>query len=88
VPQLRIRIKNYGWEEDIPQSQAFCRQLRRQWSRALCNNASPALIQALPAMDSACWHGRLRQRRVQASGMRIACLPGSHCRIYRATVRQ
>jgi hypothetical protein len=50
VPQLRIRIKHYGWEEDIPQSQAFCRQLRRQWSRALCNNAAPALIQALPAM--------------------------------------
>ncbi len=48
LPQLRIRIRNYGWEEDIPQSQVFCSQLRRQWSRALCNNASPALIQALP----------------------------------------
>jgi hypothetical protein len=88
VPQLRILIKHYGWEEDIPQSQAFCRQLRRRWSRALCNNAAPALIQALPSNDSACWHGRLRQRRAQASGMRTACLPGSHCRIYRAMVRQ
>ena len=48
VPQLRIRIKNYGWEEDIPGTQTFCSQLRRQWSRALCDNASPALIQALP----------------------------------------
>jgi hypothetical protein len=51
VPQLRILIKHYGWEEDIPQSQAFCRQLRRRWSRALCNNAAPALIQALPSNE-------------------------------------
>ncbi|NWK79199.1 hypothetical protein [Aquitalea sp. LB_tupeE] len=47
LPRLNILIQHYGWEEYIPQSQAFCSQLRRQWSRALCNNASPALIQAL-----------------------------------------
>lgn len=51
VPQLRILIKHYGWEEYIPQSQAFCRQLRRRWPRALCNNAAPALIQALPSNE-------------------------------------